>query len=132
MHLLLPITLGTASILTLVCIVLVARVGQARAVHKVSLGDGGAQDLIVRIRTHANFVEFVPLLLIVMGLLEMGGANRMFLAAFGGLLILFRIFHAIGMPRPAPNFFRASGAIGSFVLMIVAAVYGLVLASGGV
>jgi uncharacterized membrane protein YecN with MAPEG domain len=32
--------------------------------------------MIVRMRTHSNFVEYVPLMLVLLGLLELGGANR--------------------------------------------------------
>ena len=59
--------------------------------------------------------------------MEMGGGNRTFLTVFGAALVILRIMHAIGMPRPVPNLFRAGGFIGTFVLLLVAAVYGLIL-----
>jgi uncharacterized membrane protein YecN with MAPEG domain len=124
----LPFTLLTASALALVCLVLALRVGQGRFRHRVPLGDGGNPDMLVRMRSHANFVEYVPLLLILMGLLEMAGAARGFLIAFGAALVVFRILHPIGMPRPAPNPYRATGAAGTALLLLVAAGYGLVLA----
>ena len=124
---LLPITLTTASVLTLVCIGLIVYVGQGRGKHRVSIGDGGNADMTMRMRTHANFVEYVPLLLILMGLLEMAGANRMALTLFGAALVLFRILHAVGMPRPAPNLMRAIGAAGSMFLLLIGAVYGLII-----
>ena len=103
----LPVTLTTASILTLLCIALIVRVGHGRFQHRVAMGDGGNSDMLVRMRTHANFVEYVPIILILMGILEMSKVSRIALAVMGAVLILSRVLHAIGMPRPAPNIFRA-------------------------
>jgi uncharacterized membrane protein YecN with MAPEG domain len=109
-------------------VVLALRVIQGRFNNRVSLGDGDNKDMVVRMRTHANFIEYVPLILILMGILELSKVNRIGLAVMGALLIIFRIFHAIGMPRRAPNFFRASGAFGTALIMLIAAVWGIVLA----
>ncbi|MBY0511776.1 MAG: MAPEG family protein [Rhodospirillaceae bacterium] len=124
----LPVTLITASILALIALVLALRVSFGRFRHRVPIGEGGNTHMTVLIRTHANFVEYVPLILILMGILEMSKANRIALLIVAVLLIIFRIFHVIGMPRRAPNFFRATGAIGTMVTMGVLAVWGLVLA----
>jgi uncharacterized membrane protein YecN with MAPEG domain len=126
----LPVTLVTACILALLKLVLAMRVGQGRFLHRVSLGDGGNPDMLVRMRTHANFVEYVPLILILMGILEMSSGNPTALALGGALLVVFRILHAIGMPRKAPNAFRAIGAMGTFFLLAAFAIWGLVLAAG--
>jgi uncharacterized membrane protein YecN with MAPEG domain len=124
----LPVTLITASIMALLVLVLAARVVLGRFKHRVSMGDGGNPDMIALIRTHANFVEYVPLILILMGILEMSKVNRIILLIIAVLLVVFRIFHVIGMPRRAPNFFRATGALGTMILMAVLAVWGLILA----
>ncbi len=123
----LPVTIATASVLALVYFGLIVRIGQLRHKHHVSIGDGGNADLLCRMRTQANFVEYVPLLLIFMALFEAEGVGRMALAIAGGALVVFRILHAIGMPRPAPNPFRAIGAAGTILLMLTAAVWGLVM-----
>ncbi|MBX7201290.1 MAG: MAPEG family protein [Rhodospirillaceae bacterium] len=123
----LPITLSTASMLVLFYFVLVAAVGRSRVKHKVSIGDGGHDHLLMRMRTQANFVEYVPLMLVLMALLEGAGANRQVLAIGGILLILFRILHFLGMPRPAPNAFRAIGAAGTILMMVGAGIWGLVI-----
>lgn len=129
----LPVTLSTASLLALVYLVLVASVGRLRGRHKVSIGDGGHADLLMRMRTQANFVEYVPLILVLMALLEGAGANRQALAVAGTLLILFRILHFLGMPRPVPNAFRAIGAAGTILMLAGAAIWGLVIVlKGGV
>lgn len=123
----LPVTLATTSAMAVLAVVLAARVGAARGKYKINMGDGGNADLNCRIRTHANFVEYVPLLLVLMGLLELAGGNRTALMYAGIALVILRVLHAVGMPRPAPNPYRATGAIGSLLLLLIGAVYGFVL-----
>jgi uncharacterized membrane protein YecN with MAPEG domain len=123
----LPVTLVTASVLALMCLVLAARVSRARMKHRISLGDRGNEELLVRMRIHGNFIEFVPFVLILMALLEVSGASRTGLMAAGAVLVVSRILHVFGMPRPAPNVFRASGASGTYILMAALAVWGLTL-----
>lgn len=124
----LPITLATASVCAFMFVALSARVVRDRFRHRVTLGDGGKPELIADIRAHANFAEYVPLALILLGLLEQAGASRTALIAYGVLLVAFRAAHVIGIPMKAPNPYRAVGAAGTFGLLIVAGVYGLSLA----
>ena len=123
----LPVTLATACILSLIYLALVVRVSRGRFLHKVSVGDGGNPDMLVRMRTHANFAEYIPLILILMGLIETSNGNPILLMIVGVLLVVFRIMHAIGMPRRAPNFFRAAGAGGTMLLIAGLALWGLLL-----
>ena len=61
---LLPITLTTAAVLAILCLALAFRCVMGRVKTNVMLGDGGNDDMLCRMRTLANFGEFVPLLLI--------------------------------------------------------------------
>src|SRR3546814_15114766 len=63
-------TLITAALLAFVNIWLGYRVGQIRTREKVSLGDAGKPALVARMRAHANFGEYVPLPVILIGLIE--------------------------------------------------------------
>ena len=83
----LPITLTTAGILGLLGLGLSFRVSMGRGKYKVYMGDGGNPDMIVLMRTQANFVEYVPLLLVLLGLLELGGANRTALIVGAAVLV---------------------------------------------
>ena len=67
----LPITLTIAGAAALLNIWLARRVGQMRLTHKVSIGDGGNEALIARMRAQANFVEYTPFVLILIGLIEL-------------------------------------------------------------
>jgi uncharacterized membrane protein YecN with MAPEG domain len=114
-----PATLITAGLLGLVFLALTVRVVARRVSGKIMIGDGGDAQMLERIRAHANFTEHVPLTLILMGGIEYTtGHHSPFLWGAGGLLVLARIAHAIGMSRPAPNPFRAFGALASWVLIL--------------
>ena len=123
---LLPITLTTAGVLGLVGLVLAFRVTMGRGKYKVNMGDGGNPGMIVLIRTHANFVEYVPLMLVLLGLLELAGANRTALIVGAAVLVVARMFHAFGMAGPVA--LRASGAMATYLLLAAGSIYGLVLA----
>ncbi|GAA3256566.1 hypothetical protein GCM10020258_16180 [Sphingomonas yabuuchiae] len=74
---------------------------------KVMIGDGGDSRLVAGMRAQANFVEYAPFVLILMGLIELGGGSAFWLWIAGGAFILARIGHGWGMMRPAPNIGRA-------------------------
>jgi hypothetical protein len=134
----LPITLGTASILAIMFVLLSLRVVRGRMSSRISIGDGsaGAQSgketeakgLLVAVRSHANFAEYVPYSLLMLALLEGAGANATLLLALAAVLILARVLHPIGMGRPAPNPFRAGGISLQWLMLLVAGLYGLWLA----
>ncbi|MBC2650687.1 MAPEG family protein [Novosphingobium aerophilum] len=73
------------------------RIGQLRHALKVSVGDGGDERIIRRMRAQANFIENTPLLLILFGLIEMTGKGGVWLAPLGALFMLGRVLHGIGM-----------------------------------
>ena len=71
----LHITALYAGLLGLLSIVLAVQTGQIRGSTGITLGDGGNDELILAMRRHANFVEFVPIALILIGLLELNGVS---------------------------------------------------------
>ncbi len=79
------------------------------------------------LRAQANFVENVPLALLLLYLLEVGGIGSAAVHGFGGALLACRLLHAWGMSRyPGANYPRLIGAQGTFVVVSVmgaAAVY---------
>ena len=93
----LPITLVTAGGAAIINFWLAMRVGKARQASGVSIGDGGDQRLIARMRAQANFVEYTPIVLILMGLVEMAHGTSAWLWAIGAIYILARIAHALGI-----------------------------------
>ncbi|MDA1077411.1 MAG: MAPEG family protein [Proteobacteria bacterium] len=90
------ITILYAGLLGLMAIGLGATAGVKRAQAGISLGDGGDRELLMRMRRHANFVENVPLALILIALLEMQSVSGTAIHALGATLVLGRVLHAIG------------------------------------
>lgn len=123
----LPVTLATACVLSLIYVVLMLRVSQLRWRHKVSLGDGGNRDLLVSCRAHANFAEYVPLILILLGMIELSNGNPILLVLIALLLVVARVLHPIGMALPSPNLFRIIGAGATFLILATLAVWGLII-----
>lgn len=120
-----PVTAFFAGLLTLVYLVLTFSVIRGRYVHKVALGDGGHSDMMRRIRAHANFAEYVPLILVLMALNELSGASGELLAVFGVLLVLGRIFHAYSLTihevKRQRIIFRQIGTVTTLTILIILA-----------
>ena len=83
-----------------------------------------------RMRAHANFAEYVPMILLLVGLLEAGGGSA---AAVHGLLLVLvvtRVLHPIGMVAPENSLqqyvCRGASAAVTLIVMTVAAVLLLV------
>lgn len=93
----LPVTLTIAAGAALVNIWLMVRCGQARTRAGVSIGDGGNEFLIRRMRAHANFVESAPFILILLGSLEAAVGTSNWLWGIGIIYIIGRLAHGIGM-----------------------------------
>lgn len=126
-----PATLITAGLCGLVFLWLTYRVVARRVTGKIMIGDGGDAQMLERIRAHANFTEHVPLALILMGAVEFtAGHHSPWLWGAGGLLVLARIAHAIGMGRPSPNPFRGFGALASWAVILGLSLWALWLGLG--
>jgi uncharacterized membrane protein YecN with MAPEG domain len=114
----LPITLTFAGAAAILHIWLAARVSRMRVAHKVSIGDGGAEPLVRRMRAHANYGENMPIVLIMIGLIELAGGDPRILWAAGIIFILARILHGFGMDQPHPSRLRAIGMIANSLVLI--------------
>jgi uncharacterized membrane protein YecN with MAPEG domain len=127
-----PISLGTAGILGIIYLVLTFFVVRGRFTTKVMLGDGSdkAETKILHsaVRAHANFSEYVPLALILLGGIEAADASRTICYSLSIMLIVGRILHPIGIARPAPNPYRAAGAMLTWIMIGLASIEALLLA----
>jgi uncharacterized protein len=91
------ITALYAAPLALLMTAMSIHVTMLRAKTKISLLDGGNHQLTERIRRHGNFVENVPMVLILMLIAEMLGASGTWLHAIGGILAAGRLIHIFGI-----------------------------------
>ncbi len=124
-----PITLATAGLCVLLNIWLGARIAVHRRDYKVSVGDGGQEPLLRRMRAQANFIEHAPFFLILTLGLELSGANRYALAAIAAVFILARIAHGLGMDAGANRRLRAYGMMASALCNVALALWALVCAA---
>jgi uncharacterized membrane protein YecN with MAPEG domain len=76
---------------------LILNVAFRRMRLRVSLGDGGYEELSRYIRAHGNFIETVPMALLLMLLLELSNTAFWIVHGLGFLLIASRIFHYFGL-----------------------------------
>ena len=70
-----------------------------RMTKQISLGDGGDEDLLVKMRVFGNFIEWAPLGLVLLIGLEIVQAPLWYLHLCGGSLLLGRVLHSIGLAR---------------------------------
>jgi len=115
-----------AGLLALVYLGLSGWVIGARVSENVLFGDGGDNAVLKRIRSHANFIEYVPLALILIGLLEAGGSSHGLVQGLLVALLVARILHPIGMfaPPNSPRQFacRGGGIVLTLTVLGVAAI----------
>lgn len=120
MHIVLPATLATAAACGLISLWLAIRIGQVRRVAGVWTGDGGDARVIARMRAQANFVEYAPFVLILLGLLELAKGPSPFAWAYGAAFVAARLFHPFGMDGWKPG--RMIGAMVTMLVLIALSV----------
>jgi len=87
-----------ASLLALLIVRLSVAVIKLRRKNRVSVGDGGNEELQLAIRAHANAVEYIPIALMLLLMLELNGAPKILVHILGVTLLVGRILHAMGLP----------------------------------
>ena len=110
----LTVTPYYAAALGLLFGVLSLRVIVVRRSKNIGFGAADDADLERRIRVHANFAEYVPMTLLLLGMAEVRGAPHLWLHIFNTALLLGRVVHAIGVSQPATdNIGRVIGMTGT-------------------
>jgi len=107
----------------LLVLVLAVRVVMRRWTARIGIGDGDDKELRKRIRAHGNAVEYLPIGLLALLLLDLDGTTPVLLHACGIALIVARIAHAIGLSRTggtSPE--RFFGITLTFLTLLVMAV----------
>jgi len=86
-----------AALAVLLIVRLSVGVIKLRRAYKVRLGDGGVPELQAAIRAQGNAVEYIPISLILLALLELGGGHPMLVHAGGIAILTGRFLHARGL-----------------------------------
>ena len=87
------ISLALAAVFGLLHVIFTLRVGKYRFKSKISLGDGGDRELRNRVRAHGNFIENVPIALLLIFLNDLDGAEDSTLVVMGSILLASRLTH---------------------------------------
>ncbi|MCX7864580.1 MAG: MAPEG family protein [Novosphingobium sp.] len=126
----LPTTLCLTAAAAIINLWLAIRIGQIRAREKIIHGDGGNEALIRRMRAQANFIENVPIALILIGVIEATGKGGQWLAIVGAVLMLARISHAFGMESPTGSPLRSIGVVATMLVLVGLSVVAVLIAMG--
>jgi uncharacterized membrane protein YecN with MAPEG domain len=114
-----PITAFYGGLLGITFMYLSILVIQGRRSGKISLGDGGDNHFLGVIRAHANFAEYVPLILVLMLVAEINLAHVAVLHGAGVALLIGRLVHAYGLKHHSgASWQRVSGMLLTFVALI--------------
>jgi uncharacterized protein len=126
----LPVSLLAAAAAFLLNIWLGARVSALRRDLKVSVGDGGHEPLLRRMRAQANFIEHAPFFLILLVALELSGANPIGLALVSVVFLLARVAHGYGMDGGSLTRWRTYGMISSAIASLALTAWAVICAAG--
>lgn len=121
-----PVTALYGSLIVLLYVVLGGNVSRLRGKFKVEDPRMPPLELHGAIRAHGNLAEYLPPALILLLVMELMGASSMTLHVFGGLFVLLRLSHAVGM-LGHKGAFSLLGAAGTYLFLVAEVVYTLIL-----
>jgi uncharacterized membrane protein YecN with MAPEG domain len=110
-----------AGLLTLWFVALSVRVVNIRR-SGIIFGDNGDIRVTRVVRAQANFAEYVPLALLLMGFLEVSRYSIYILHALGVTLLVARLLHGLGLSFGwQVRLTRVAGAALTFVVLLIEA-----------
>jgi len=117
------VTLIFAAIFGFMHVVFTLRVGNYRFKSKISLGDGGDRELLKRVRAQGNFIENVPIALLLILLNDLDGAADNTLMLMGSILLISRLTHYLTIVTvKLPWILRPFSMLGTLGTIIAASV----------
>ena len=114
-----------AAALAALFVLLSARVIMFRRANKVSLGDGGDEVLLARVRAQGNFAEYAPFGVLLILIAELQGTQGLWLHLCGGLLLIGRLMHGVNFSFGLRKMVLR---VGGMVLTLTSLIIGAVLA----
>ncbi len=95
-----------------------------RTQYQIAFGDGGFYELQTAIRVHGNAVEYIPIALLLLLVMEMNGAEVWMLHICGVMLFAGRIIHYFGLHRRDVSW-RRSGMGATFIALFLMVIINL-------
>ena len=115
-----------AALLTLFYLYLTWRVIGFRRAHRVDMGSGDHLLLRRYVRAHGNFVEYAPLSLVLLGLLDLGGWPFWLLHLLGLGVLAGRLAHAWSFSVEEPRLrSRSLGMVLTLTSLVLLALLSL-------
>src|SRR5688500_15907225 len=115
-----PVFYVCAGLLGLLAVSLTASVGRMRMQKKIYLGDGGDPEMLAAIRAHGNFMEYVPLCLLLIYVVS-DFYTFWYVAVLSLVLLLSRVLHA-GVLLGFIPLGRTLGASGTTLILAITSV----------
>lgn len=124
----LPITLASAAAAAVLNIWLSIRIGMIRTQKKISVGDGGDEGLIRRMRAQANFIENTPIVLVLIAAVELARGPNPWLMGVAAGYTLGRVAHGVGMDGGVFGPGRMVGTLTTMLSQLGLAVWAVTIA----
>jgi uncharacterized protein len=102
-------------------------VAVVRAKGGILYGDGGNADYNLVVRGQANFIEYVPMAVILIAFAEAGGTPALWIHGFGVALVIGRILHPMGLTNEdGINPLRFIGTNLTWLTILIASIWVLI------
>lgn len=118
-------TLPITSLLAAAFAILMVPLSVQVSLHRIrtrSVAGVVAHDETLRrkVRAHGNFIEYAPMAIILVALVEFAGGSRMLVAGLALAFLLSRIMHALGMLYTSTPVLRAPSMLVQHIGFVVA------------
>ncbi len=122
------ITACYLAILALLYAALAFQVIRLRRSSRAAFEDGGNTRLRSAIRAHGNFMEYVPIITLMVAFLEMSGASPSRIHLLMGALLLARLLHPLGMyatTNSVPFWICRGGGVVITIFLLISCAVGI-------
>lgn len=121
-----PVTSLLAALFALMMVALSLPVSVRRRELCVGYGDGDDPVLRRRIRAHGNFIEYAPMMLVLLAMVEIAEARPWFIWLLAIAFLVSRLLHAAGSLYGRTPWLRGSGMFIQHTAFVLAGIYLLV------
>ena len=120
---LLEVTPLYIAILGILFLIFTMRAGFYRMRTNISIGTGDDPEMIRRMRSQANFIETVPIAVLLLLTNEFLGAPPIWLHSLCSLLVFGRICHYLGLSELGPFFLRPLGMVATLTPILLCSIW---------